>query len=97
MRECNDCDFRDLSPEEKGLCLLFKEFIENLNGSCPKEMTAEEIRQNCMYYLPAEENIERKPLCRASFYEHGRYQPCWIESFKDLFEDPYFTLKELHP
>ena len=94
MRECNGCDFRELAPPERDRCLLLKEFIDNLNGSCPKEMTIEEIRQNCMYYLPAEKNTERKPLCRVSFYEYGRYGPCWVESFDDLFEDFYFTLKE---
>ena len=97
MSRCNDnnCDFRKLTQMDRYCCSLAHAFIDNMNGFCPKESTMEEVRRNCRYYLPAEENTERKPLCRVSFYEYGRYKPCWVESSEDLLEDPDFTLKEI--
>jgi|GEM_PF-4947701 len=93
MPECNGCDFNKLVHKGESWCVPAHAFVKDLDGFCPKEIDIEEVKKRCRYYLPVSEMFGGKSLCRAPFYEHGRYCSCWIESLDDLLRDPDFTLK----
>ena len=89
MQQTNGCEFSKPAHEGESWCRLANAFCKDLNGSCPKEMDVEEIKQNCYYYLL----VAGEGRCRASSHEHDRYGYCWIESVDDLLNDPDFTFR----
>lgn len=91
---CQGCEFSHPAHREKIWCELANDFVMNLGNFCPKDKSAETIKESCQYCLLPEKTIEGKESVCSADLLGGGHHPCWVKEFKDLLHDPDFTVKE---
>lgn len=83
-----DCNYNHRVYENKLYCDLAHSFVKDIK-KCVKEMTVEQIKNNCSCYIPPKDMGDGKSCCTAHL-DSGRAFPCRIKSVEDLLRDPDF-------